>query len=520
MFAALAALIRLRYQLLRGQSRTRLGRGLLLGAGLAVAVGLSLVLGAGRDALGTYILQRSQARSLLEALLTLIAVLYGGLAVLLGVGPRAAFADATLRRYPLARWQRLIARHVVGLLDPLWPLMALNVVGLISGIGARSVLIALPTAVLYVAVIYLLSLVTLVLLDVIVLHPAGSVLLVALLFSVMTVASKAPILFFRLLTGRLPAPWAYSPPAATATLLLPDIGALVRVEAALVLLGWLVVTLVVLTALDWLLDRLPPAGNRAGGFSDRLAHRMASLFGRERAPLVEKSLHYLLRSARIRLGLISSVLYIVYIGPLGERTTAPGSGFAFALFGFFTSALVAAHPVAFNAFAYDGPGVRRYASLPVRFSAVLHSSAAACLLLSGATVGIALAFWTILQRPSAAELTVLTSVSVVALCLAHGLGLWSSLVAPKAAEPGRVSTAPLSAGGNIVFLGLFGLALLVTGWLILSRRADGLADSWPWFVWTALAAVGFLLVMLHTMGARADRLRERLMQSLSDTSSR
>jgi hypothetical protein len=52
-------------------------------------------------------------------------------AVLLGLGTNPTFSDAAVRRYPLSSFQRLGARHLVGLLEPLWILVLALDLGLL-----------------------------------------------------------------------------------------------------------------------------------------------------------------------------------------------------------------------------------------------------------------------------------------------------------------------------------------------------------------------------------------------------
>ncbi|MGH9899806.1 MAG: hypothetical protein ACRD4L_13265, partial [Pyrinomonadaceae bacterium] len=184
------SLIRLRYQLLWAQSRTSGGKTALLLA--AYIFGGLIFLFFSLGGIGTAVIGVQSGRGEEIARWILSGLFFGGIfmSLTLGIGPRLAFSDKVLRRYPLSSISRLAARHLIGLLDPNWLLLLAIVLGIAIGfatLGVGSFFIGLPTVLVFIIVTYLTSVVLLVLIDRVLQYKAGTVILggfMVLLFAI------------------------------------------------------------------------------------------------------------------------------------------------------------------------------------------------------------------------------------------------------------------------------------------------------------------------------------------------
>ena len=120
----LAHLLALRYRLLWASVRVRRGKLVLffvfyLIVMLVIAFGASGGVKAARIAM-----QTGQAELVAQIVLSGFFSLAMMCAVVLGVGMDSVFSDVELRRYPLKPLERLAARQLTAILDPLWMIMA------------------------------------------------------------------------------------------------------------------------------------------------------------------------------------------------------------------------------------------------------------------------------------------------------------------------------------------------------------------------------------------------------------
>src|ERR1035438_9214210 len=113
-------LVGLRYKLLWAQTRTRNGRIALFLVGYLFALLILLLMTAGGYGAAMIAVRSGQAEKVAQAVL-------GGLflnalvaSVVTGFGINTAFTDAALRRYALNAGDRLVARHLTGILEPVW----------------------------------------------------------------------------------------------------------------------------------------------------------------------------------------------------------------------------------------------------------------------------------------------------------------------------------------------------------------------------------------------------------------
>src|SRR5882724_3318050 len=152
-------LIKLRYKLNWAQARTSSGKVVLMLIGypfLAGMVILFLVLGGASGAASAKLAENGGL--IIRGLLGLLFGTGIVTGIMFGVGPRAVFADNVLRRYPLNAKQRFIARHLIGMFDPIWPLLLSGAVGLVISLaiqGRKSIIIGFPVAFRLIIVDYL-----------------------------------------------------------------------------------------------------------------------------------------------------------------------------------------------------------------------------------------------------------------------------------------------------------------------------------------------------------------------------
>src|SRR5215470_4493684 len=110
------ALVRLRYKLLWANARTGNGKLALLFALYLIGGLFTLFLALGGLGLGAALstIGQEQAQYVARWILTGLFINGVGLSLLFGVGPRAVFSEAVLRRYPLDARERFFVRQVIG----------------------------------------------------------------------------------------------------------------------------------------------------------------------------------------------------------------------------------------------------------------------------------------------------------------------------------------------------------------------------------------------------------------------
>src|SRR5215471_11356680 len=132
-FKHLWILTRLRYRLIWAQARTSNGGILLLLSLYLLGGSIALLMafgGLGSAMVDTDLEQRGRVARVILATLFVNGI---GLSLMLGLGTQESFSDESLRRYPLRARERFLVRHLIGLLDPIWALMAFGALGLAIG---------------------------------------------------------------------------------------------------------------------------------------------------------------------------------------------------------------------------------------------------------------------------------------------------------------------------------------------------------------------------------------------------
>jgi len=514
------ALVRLRYRLLWAQARTSSGRIaiLLMVYLLVMLVFLFFSLGGFGAAMVGVKLGRGEA--IARGVLTSLFVWGIMISVVFGVGPRAAFSDVVLRRYPLTAIGRLTARHLIGLLDPVWFLLVASAIGLAIGfavLGAGSVFVGLPAALLFIAVSYLATVLLLSLIDRTMQSGTGATVLSAVAFGLLSFSGLA---ISWLLDPRHVA-WLqavdrvlrFTPPGVAATLLAGSMTAAGAVSAVL-LIGWCAALLAALGALERRPPASPSATSAATGW-DSFYDRLAGLFGQSYAPLVGKALRYYLRCNRVRFGLVTAPIFAFLGRMMGHGDPKENFLMTLALFSFVGFAGTTA--IALNQFGYDGAGIRRYAILPAPFAATLRASSFTALLIGGLMIAPTVVLWALVSGVTVEPrmIVMLLSSGVAGLFFFNALGLWTTVLSPKSVDFRSVLGNQLSVGGNIVIIG--GFALVFAAAFTLIRRASFETVLAYWWVLPLLAVLcfGFYALMLQSAGKAAEARREPLIETIA-----
>ncbi len=435
-------LLRLRYQLLWTQSRSSAGKavffialyvlGMLVFLFLALG-GLSAALAAVHSGRGLQV-----ARGILAGVL--VSGLVTGLA--LGAGPRAAFSDGVLRRYPMTSKERLAARHMIGLLDPIWPLLLAVTAGLAAGFAIGNpwwLLVGLPAAALYASLIYLITVAILSLVDRVLQHKSGSAVLgFALVLLMNGILLIQPVLLGshnRSWLGAIDRILGYLPPGAAASLI-AGAGPREAVIAACALIVWGALPVFVL----YRIENLPPVAEeeRPGGIQwDSPLDKAAGWFGSGIGPLVAKWLRSFLRSQQVRFGLAAAIPVTVGLPWLPSRGGRTDKVYLTTVAVYFMLGALASGMASTNMFGLDRQGIRRYLILPVSLERVHRAGSIAALLLGAAmlppAIIVSIAFGCI---PLDARLILLPVLTAVAgIFYFNSVGLWTTVLAPFPVDP-------------------------------------------------------------------------------------
>jgi hypothetical protein len=514
-------LVRLRYRLIWAQARTSNGRVVLLFALYLIGGSAALLMALG--SFGVAVVEADFDRSGLVARWALTIFFINGayLSVMFGVGTHAAFAEESLRRYPLNARERFIVRQLIGLLDPVWMILTIGVFSLAGGfawLGKGSIITGFPAALFFVAASYLATATLLSIISLIMRSRAGAALtgMIVLLFislgplAIALLATSNRAEFGRLIDRIL----RFTPPGVAAGMMTGDTLLMVFWNTIL-LSAWVAALALAVSKLE----RLPPSVETSGSGRiswDDFYDQIARLFGRAHAPLVSKSLRYHLRCNLIRFSLITSPM-LVLIGKflIPSRSARGEIIITLALF-FITSAATGA-AMMLNLFGYEGAGIRRYAVLPTQFASALRAGSFASLMSRAAPMLAALALWIALQSApvDARMFLVIFSIVMISLFLFNALGLWTSVLAPKSASFDAMWNNRLSFGAQVVmFGGVIGPYLIA---IALSESLDPVVLLRFWWAPMLLmfSSVGFYLFSLKAIEPALNSRREKLINLIA-----
>jgi hypothetical protein len=513
-------LVGLRYKLLWAQTRTRNGRIALFFTGYLLAGLILILMGAGGIGAATMAVRSGHAEKVAQAVLGALFVNALFASVITGFGINTAFTDAALRRYALNALDRLAARHLTGILEPIWIFVLALDLGLAVGMyvfGAGSFWLGTVAVLLLLITNYLLARVFATLIEWLAHVRGGTMILFLMLMCICLLPS---VLIPRLANAHgakesVLAALHYTPPFAAAALMV-NAGALL--DHFGLLAAWIVGLLVMLAAIEKQAARPRSAAAAAVAWDNRY-ERIASIFGPAMAPLIGRSLRYYVRSNKVRFNYIAAIPLMVFLtfnhaadttggGPLHYFVRALG---AFAVAGFLGTAVMST-----NQFGFDASGFRRYFLLPVAPGAILRASSYTALFVGSTLVAAALALWLLFAPvPFDARMApMLLASGVGGLCLFNGLSIWTSLLAARPTSFETTFGNQLSLAANVLLIG--GVLGGVLGVMALDKMAGPAAVLSYWWVSipAAALAIAFYLYSLRRGEVMFVSRRERLLNTL------
>jgi hypothetical protein len=510
-------LVGLRYKLLWAQTRTRNGRIALFLTGYLFAILILVLMAAGGFGAALVAVRSGKAEKVAQAVL-------GGLflnailaSVVTGFGINTAFTDAALRRYALSARDRLAARHLTGILEPVWIFVLALYLGLSTGMyvfGAGSFVLGAAAVLLLLIANYLLARLLATLIEWLSHVRGGTAILFLMLISVCMLPS-AMIPKLEHTHGAkeaLLAVLGYTPPFAAAALMV-NAGAGMLQHFGL-LAAWIAVSLVLLAAIEKQAARPRSAAAVAVAWDDRY-ERIASIFGPAMAPLIGRSLRYYVRSNKVRFNYIGALPAMAFVtfsnptaGPLHYFVRALG---AFTVVGFLGTAVMSA-----NQFGFDASGFRRYFLLPIAPGAILRASSYTALFVGGTLVAASLLLWLLFAPvPLDAHMAImLAAAGVGGLCPFNALSIWTSLLAPRPTSFETTFGNQLSLAANVLLIG--GLLGCFSGVVALDKIAGPAAVLRYW--WAPVPAAALAIVFYFCSLRRGAEVfvshRERLLNAL------
>ncbi|MGE0131581.1 MAG: hypothetical protein AB7U82_26160 [Blastocatellales bacterium] len=431
-------LIQLRYKLIWAQSRSSGGKiGLFLGL---YVIGMTLLAFLTLSGIGTAAASMQLGRAE-ETTRWMLTGLFTGsiiLGAVMGVGPRGAFSDVVLRRYPLTPVVSFFARHFTALLDPIWPMLLTSTLGLGVGFtlyGSGSISIRASAAIMFTITAYFCAMILLAVVD----HMLQS----ALGTTILGVAfAGAPMVIGYLLSSpNLPAKLhtvekllRLTPPGISASLLVyPDFP--VYISSIAILIGWCLVLAIALVVLEHsaaVTRSVAPASSSGRNIYDLLVSPFSAVY----APLMGKALRYHLRSNRVRAGLVLGGIGMMLVANLNAKGSSFEERIFVPLAYLFIVGIAATGAITLNQFGYDGAGIRRYATLPVPFIMVLRAGSIVSLILGGIVTLLTLVLWT---QSSPVPITpflvsMFLCAGIAGLFFFNALSLFTSIQSPKSAD--------------------------------------------------------------------------------------
>jgi hypothetical protein len=431
----------------------------------------------------------------------------------MGRGVHALFADPVLRAYPMTPAQRLVLRGGTWILDPIWLLLGLLLASAsvtFCFLGISVVWFALPAAALLLLCTWLTASLMVALAERALSSVSGTSLLAAAVIFVLSLVSIASLRGFPIVDSI--ARLSVLPPGASALLLFSRSAADAAVPL-ITLLGWVLS----LAGVVLLAERKGVATSaKAGSGLSWVSKLLLSVSGRPGWTLAVKALAYNLRCDRIRLSLAVAGPVLIYYGiRMGGKQGGEAAPYCVAG-AFFAVGFAATRSMLLNQFGYDGPALVRYVYLPVFFGAPLQSGSLVSLGLSVAVTApalvIAAAFDPVHFTPR--YIVVLILCAIAGSLFFNGLGLFTSVFAPRRVEFRRLIGNDMSVGGNLTMYAGLILALGVPLWVSTVLPFAAALANWPVFILLdALCAIWYAY-SLRTANRLAGLHRGRLLESL------
>ncbi|HZS44549.1 MAG TPA: hypothetical protein VFC63_05560 [Blastocatellia bacterium] len=514
-------LVKLRYKLIWAQARSSNGRAIFILIACCLFIGaviVSLLLGIlGGAAIGALGARAGQIVRGMLAVLFGLGIMTG---VLLGVGPRPAFADSVLRRYPLNSRQRFISRHLTGLLDPAWPLLAAVAIGLVISLsfaGVTPIYVAFPAVVIMIIAAYLLVATIFTFMDIL-LRKRGGAAIVGILL-ILPISFSGVILPW-LLNSHHPGRYAafdkflkVTPPGTAAAAMLDNDPVNILLNL-FILIAWCGILSCFLGLMEMREANISTSSAAVKANFSSPYDRIASLFGPKYAQFAGKSLRYYLRSNQIRLSFVT-FLMVVFMGPLMGRGPAGGFFMTMALFtfvGFSSSSAITS-----NQFGYDGPGIRRYVLLPVSFGTALRAGSFVALFVGFLAIFPALVLFTILfARPFDMRQPLILLLSAISgLFFFNGLALLTSVYAPWPASLQKVvgNKPPLIT--QLLLMVPMITAISFGPSIGFFVKVSVLLDNWWAMFVPVLIGFAVYFISLKLMTTALEKRREKIVQTIA-----
>ena len=499
-------LVGLRYQLLWAQTRTRNGRIVLFVSGYTTAILIVVLLSIGGYGAAMLAVRSGKAELVAQTVLGSLFLDALFISVVTGFGINNVFTDAALRRFPLTAGERLAARHLTGILEPVWLFTLALFIGLSTGmyvLGPGGFWLGAIGAVWLLITDYLLARVMATLIEWLSHVRGGTVILFLML---VTVCMLPGLMVPRMVSSPASRQTAlsvlhYTPPFAAAALTVPtDAG---RIAYAFgVLAGWTAALALLLIALERAAAK--PHGQAAAAISwDDRYERAASIFGPTLEPLVGRTLRYYVRSNKVRFNYIFALPALAFLTFANAHGTGALHYFVRALGAFTIAGFLSTATMSTNQFGFDSSGFRRYFLLPVQPGVILRASSYTALALGGLLVGAALMLW-LAFAPVPFEprmLPMLIGCGAGGLFLFNALALWTSLLSPRRTDFESTFGNQLSLGANVLLIG--GIMVVVFGMFFIDKSVTPQAVLSLWWVPPAGAvlAIAFYVYSLR-LGAQ------------------
>ncbi len=500
-------LVKLRYKLIWAKTRTRNGKIALFFAGYILLIMALAILSAGGLGAGIAAVQSGKGFPIAAALLAGIYVQGMLASVLLGFGMNTIFSDAEMRRYPLRSGERLLVRHLIGILDPFWYLILALDLGMAMGMhifGAGSFWLGLIAVLLLFLSNYLFARVVAQLVERLVAIKFGSTILLGLIVSMGLLPSLiGPKLAKHSASLRpLLEVLRYSPPAAAAQSMTHwDVRGMG---------GWavLVLWIAALVAVLAYLERRPirTATASSGKISwESPYERIGGLLGPDNAVLVGQWLRFFSRNNRFRMAYPLALPLSIFLMNVFMRQAQPGHRYLLALGVFTLVGYMGTVQFAVNQFGYMGGGFRRYLLLPTDPAAVLRTGSYTFVMLSTILVPLAtLALILFPPFPIDWRTPVLfAGVAWSATFVLNGIALWITLYSPRRGNFKASFGNDLSFAGNVLLIGSVLMAIFVPQILEANKLWPNAVSPDSWGIVVPLLPIAILFYRLSLRRAES-----------------
>ncbi|MBZ5618741.1 MAG: hypothetical protein LAQ69_08470 [Acidobacteriia bacterium] len=508
-------LVRLRYKLMWAKTRTRNGKIALFFAGYILLIMVMAILSAGGVGAGILAVRSGKGYPVAAALLAGLFLQALLATVLLGFGMTAIFSDSEMRRYPLRAPERLLVRHLIGILDPFWFLILALELGLALGMyiyGAGSFWLGLIAVLLLFVSNYLCARVLGLLVERLVSKKGGStILLGAIMCLGLLPAAIGPQLKKGSPALRPIIEVLRSTPPAGAAQAMTHVD-LAALGGLAILAGWIIG----LTAALVVLERWPMKARVAQATKlswDSPYERIGAWLGPQNAILVGQWLRFYSRNNRFRMIYPLAVPLTAFLVVVFPKQASPDGRFMVALGAFSIVGFMGTVQFAVNQFGYVGGGFRRYMLLPTNPAAVLRAGSYTFLLLGSALIPLATLVLILFPPIPLDWHTVLMFVgsAVTAMFAMNGIALWVTLLAPRRGNYSASFGNDLSFAANVVVIG--GVMALLFLPRVLARIWPDAVGPAAW--WMALPLVALSVASYFTSLRRAEQTfvarRERLL---------